>query len=156
MKPDDLHHRHLTALITGDLEGAAKLRTRFRAQDHEFAADILRAATAACLEYRFGPGAGLGAGPIDFDRLRAFMNELRDACRIAAPPPDYLAIESVVRALYGEPHLTEPLSEQRRSQALYSVLAYELGRHRWLRANSAHLVDRAKVRMTTWIIGHPA
>jgi hypothetical protein len=155
MKPDELHGTHITAIITGDLEAAAKLRAQFRAQDHGFAAEYLRAATAVCLEYRFGPGAGIGAGPIDYDRLRAFTSELRRAGRNTAPPSDYLAVEAVTRALYGEPHLAEPLNEQRRSQAHYTVLEYELSHHPWLRRNPGHLAERAKARMTAWVLGGP-
>ena len=153
MTPDALHRTHLTALITGELECAAMLRQQFQAKDHAIAAEHLRAATAVTLEYRFGPGAGLGAGPIDYNRLAAFMTELRQAGRGTVPPPDHLAVEAVTRALYGEPHLAEPLSEQRQSRAHCSAINYELGRHAWLKANPEHLVYYAKKRMTTWILG---
>jgi hypothetical protein len=155
MTPDALHRTHLTALVTGELDTAAKLRQQFHAKDHGIAAEHLRAAVAVVLEYRFGPGAGLGAGPIDYGRLGAFMTELRQAGREIVPPPDHLAVEAVTRALYGEPHLAEPLSEQRRSRAHYSAMAYELGRHDWLRANPEHVVYYARKRMTTWILGRP-
>lgn len=155
MTPDALHRTHLTALITGEVATAAKLRQQFHAKDHPIAAEHLRAATAVILEYRFGPGAGLGAGPIDYHRLRAFMTELRQAGQGTVPPRDHLGVEAVIRSLYGEGHLTEPLADQRRSQALYATLAHELGRHPWLRANPDHLVHYARKRMTTWILGHP-
>ncbi|MDN3241843.1 hypothetical protein [Glycomyces tritici] len=155
MTPDALHRTHLTALVTGKIDTAAKLRQQFQAKDHGIAAEHLLAAVAVVLEYRFGPGAGLGAGPIDYDRLGAFMTELRHACKSTMPPPDHLGVEAVIRALYGEPHLAAPLAEQRHSQALYTALAYELSRHHWLRANPEHLVHYARKRMTTWILGRP-
>ncbi|MFC3493187.1 hypothetical protein [Glycomyces rhizosphaerae] len=155
MTPDALHRTHLTALVTGEVETAAKLRQQFQTKDHGIAAEHLRAATAVTLEYRFGPGAGLGAGPIDYTRLAAFMTELRQAGRGVVPPHDHLAVEAITRALYGEPHLTEPLSDQRRSQAHYTALAYELRRYAWLKANPEHLVYFARKRMTTWTLGRP-
>lgn len=155
MTPEALHRTHLTALVTGEVETAEKLRRQFQARDHGIAAEHLRAATAVTLEYRFGPGAGLGAGPIDYERLGAFMTELRRGGRGTVPPPDHLAVEAVTRALYGEPHLTDPLSEQRRNQALHTALAYELGRYAWLKTNPEHLVYYARKRMTTWILGRP-
>jgi hypothetical protein len=153
MTPDALHTNHLTALVAGDLDAAARLRQQFRAMDHGIASEHLRAATAVILEYRFGPGAGLGASPIDRERLAAFMIELRQAGRATTPPPDYLAVEAVARALYGEPYLAEPLSDQRRSRAMYAVVQHELGRHAWLRDNQAYLVHQARERMKTWIMG---
>lgn len=155
MTPDALHRAHLTALVTGEVATAANLRQRFGVRDHAVAADHLRAATAVVLEYRFGPGAGLGAGPIDYARLAIFMTELREAGRGTVPPPDHLAVEAVTRALYGEPHLTEPLAEQRRSQAHYTALTHELAQHNWLMANPDHLVYYARKRMTTWLTGYP-
>ncbi|WP_205325854.1 hypothetical protein [Glycomyces sp. YM15] len=155
MTPEALHRTHLTALVTGEVDTAARLRHQFQAKDHGIAAEHLRAAVAVVLEYRFGPGAGLGAGLIDYNRLGEFMTELRQAGRGTVPPPDHLAVEAVTRALYGEPHLAEPLSEQRRSQAHYSALAHELARHPWLKANPEHLVHYARKRMTTWILGRP-
>lgn len=155
MTPDALHRTHLTALVTGEVDTAAKLRQQFQANDHGIAAELLQTAVAIVLEYRFGPGAGLGAGPIDYDRLGDFMAELRQAGRGTVPPRDHLAAEAAVRALYGEPHLTEPLGEQRRSQALYTVLAHELTRYPWLKANPEHLVHYARKRMTAWILGRP-
>ncbi|MFG3342352.1 hypothetical protein [Glycomyces sp. NPDC048151] len=152
MTLDPLHHNHLTALLTGDLDAAARLRQQFRADDHGTATELLRAATAVTLEYRFGPGAGLGASPIHHGRLAAFMSELRLAGRATLPPPDYLAVESVARALYGEPHLVQPLSDQRRTRAMYAVVDHELARYAWLRQHSGHLVDQARQRMTTWIL----
>ncbi|WP_205326714.1 hypothetical protein [Glycomyces sp. YM15] len=139
----------------GEVDTAAKLRQQFTARDHGIAAEHLRAAVAVVLEYRFGPGAGLGAGPIDYGRLGDFMSELRQAGRGAVPPPDHLGVEAVARSLYGEPHLSEPLSEQRCNQAHYTALAHELRHHGWLRANPEHLVHYARKRMTTWILGSP-
>ncbi len=153
MKPDELHREHLTAVVGGALEAAARLRVGFAAKDHGIDAEHLRAAVAVCLEYRFGPGAGLGAGPIDFERLGAFMTEVRNAAQGLEPPPDFLAVEAAVRSLYGEPHLMEPLSDQRRGQALYTVLEHEIRRHSWLQANPGHLVERARRRMAVWILG---
>jgi hypothetical protein len=153
MKPDELHHRHLSALITGDLDTAASLRVRFGPRDHRTAVELLRAAVAVCLECRLGPGAGLGAGPVDHDALAVLMEEIRRAGAGAEPPPDYLAIEAAVRSLYGEPHLLEPLSDQQRGPALYALLSTQVGRYPWLRANPGHVVDRAKAVMTTWILG---
>ncbi|MBO3734691.1 hypothetical protein [Glycomyces niveus] len=155
MTPDALHRAHLTALVTGEIATAANLRQRFQVRDHAFAADLLRAATAVVLEFRFGPGAGLGAGPIDYIRLGAFMTEMRQAGRSTVPPPDHLAVEAVTRALYGEPHLAEPLTEQRQSQAHYTALIHELSQHHWLKANPDHLVFHARKRMTVWILGRP-
>ncbi len=152
MKPEALHREHLTALLKGDLEGAARLRKQFGPRDHVGSAEFLRAAVAVCVEFRFGPGAGLGAGPVDFERLAAFMTELRRAGRGVEPPPDYLAVEAVIRSLYGEPHLIEPLGEQQRSQAHFTALEFELRRHAWLKANPEHLVERARQRMTAWLL----
>ncbi|KPC67382.1 hypothetical protein ADL26_20870, partial [Thermoactinomyces vulgaris] len=90
----------------------------------EVAVEYLRAATAVALEYRFGPGAGMGAGPVDHDELTAFMSEVRAAALGTEPPPDFLAVEAIVRALYGEPHLLEPLSSEQRSQASFTALRH--------------------------------
>lgn len=153
MTPEELHRKHLTALIAGSPEDAAQVRERFRPLDHTTAAQYLRAAVAASLEYRFGPGAGLGAGPVDHDEFTAFMAELRHDGHAVEPPPDHLAIESAVRSLYGEPHLLEPLSEHQQTGAHYALLCKQTGDHPWLRANPGHLIDRAKAIMTTWILG---
>lgn len=153
MTLDALHQNHLTALLSGDLDAAAKLRQQFAAKDHGIATELLRAATAVTLEFRFGPGAGLGAPAIDAALLAAFMAEVRGAGRATLPPPDYLAVEAVARALYGEPHLVQPLSDQRCSRAMYTVLDHELNRHVWLRLNTGHLIHLARQRMTTWILG---
>lgn len=153
MTPEQLHRSHLKALAAGDIGGAAHLRRQFSPVDRSTAVEYLRATTAVCLEYRFGPGAGLGAGPADPDTLRAFMNELRAAGRTAEPPPDFLAVESAVRSLYGEPHLLEPLSRQRRSTALYTVLVHQIRRHPWLAANLDPIIDRAQQLMKVWVLG---
>jgi len=155
MKPEDLHRDHVSALVAGDLETAATIRRQFSANDRSFAVDYLRGTTAICLEYRFGPGAGLGAGPVDHDELASFMTEVRETTRGAEPPPDYLAIEAVVRSLYGEPHLLEPLTDHQRSQALYSVLLLQTRRFPWLATNLDHTFGRAKLLITTWILGRP-
>ena len=153
MKP--LQRKHLTALIQGDLDAAATLRPQFGVHDRNGANELLRAATAVCLEYRFGPGAGLGGSPVDRDDLAAFMTEVREAGRGSVPVIDYLAIEAVVRSLYGEPHLFEPLDAQQRSQALYAALRHQVTRHQWIGANPDHTIERAKQLMTTWILGIP-
>jgi hypothetical protein len=113
--------------------------------------EFLRAVTAVCLECRFGSGAGLGAGPIDFDELAAFTAEMRRSCRGAEPPPDFLAIEAAVRSLYGEPHLAEPLEGPRFSQALRNALGHEVRRNRWISAHPGQVVDRAELTMTGWL-----
>jgi hypothetical protein len=124
---------NLAALLKGDIEKAAELRAHLvKPEARELAAEYLRAATAVALEYRFGPGAGMGAGPVDYDELTAFMGEVRTAALDAEPPPDFLAVEAIVRALYGEPHLLEPLGSEQRSQAGYTALRYQLARHRWI------------------------
>ncbi|GAA1662768.1 hypothetical protein GCM10009830_05080 [Glycomyces endophyticus] len=148
-----LHHDHLAALITGDLDRAARLRERFRAHDHGIAVDLLRAAAAVCLEHRFGPGAGLGAGPVDHDVLTDFMGEVRAAHRCTEPPPDYLAVEAVIRSLYGEPHLLEALDVHPRSQALYTVLCRQTSRHPWLAANPDRTIARARELAVVWLLG---
>ncbi|MQM28380.1 hypothetical protein [Glycomyces albidus] len=153
MKPEELHHRHLSALVTGDLDAAASLRGRFSPGDHRTAVELLRAAVAVCLECRLGPGAGLGAGPVDHDALAALMDEIRRAGAGTEPPPDYLAIEAAVRSLYGEPHLLEPLSDQQRGPVLYALLSSQVARSPWLRANPDRVVERAKAVMTVWLLG---
>jgi hypothetical protein len=155
MEPHELHREHLVALLTGDLEAAAQLRPRLGRDGQAPATEFLRAATAVCLEYRFGPGAGIGAGPIDYDELAAFIAELRHAGRAEEPPPDYLAVEAVVRSFYGEPHLIEPLERRQRSQALYTALQHQVRRHPWLAANAAWVAERARQTWTIWLIGRP-
>lgn len=155
MKSYDLQRDHLAALLTGDLEAAARLRPRLGRDGEHTATEFLRAATAVSLEYRFGPGAGIGAGPIDFDELAAFMAEVRQAGRASEPPPDFLAVEAVVRSFYGEPHLIEPLELRQRSQALYTALQHQVHRHRWLATHAAWVVDRAKQTMLIWLLGRP-
>ncbi|THV30213.1 hypothetical protein [Glycomyces paridis] len=153
MKPEELHRRHLAALITGDAAETERVRRWFKPLDHATAAMYLRAAVAASLEYRFGPGAGLGAGPIDYDELAAFTAEIRRSSDTAEPPPDHLAIESVVRALYGEPHLLEPLAEHQRAATHHVLLRKQIEARPWLGANPGHLIDRAKTTMTAWVLG---
>jgi hypothetical protein len=155
MKPEELQRKHLAALIAGSPEEAAKVRQWFGPPDRTTAGQYLRAAVAVCLEYRFGPGAGLGAGPVDHDALTAFMAETRGSGHGTEPPPDHLAIESAVRSLYGEPHLLEPLGEHQRASAHYAVLRKQVEAHPWLGDNPGRLIDRAKAIMTTWILGHP-
>lgn len=153
MTPEELHRKHLTALIAGSLEEAEKVRERFKPLDRKTAVRHLRAAVAASLEFRFGPGAGLGARPVDHDEFTAFMAELRRDGDGIEPPLDHLAIESAVRSLYGEPHLLEPLGERRQNSAHYAVLRKQVDDYPWLRANPGHLIDRAKAIMTAWILG---
>lgn len=152
MKPEQLHRNHLTALISGDHEKAANLRGHFSRSDHDTAVQFLRAATAISLEYRFGPGAGLGAGPVDYDELAAFMAEARRMCEGTEPPPDFLAVEAVVRSLYGEPHLIEPLRRQQHSQALYLALTIQTRHHPWLAAHPDWVLDRAKQTSLIWLL----
>lgn len=153
MKTEELHRSHLTALIAGTAEDAERVRRWFGPADRDTAGRYLRAAVAACLEYRFGPGAGLGAGPVDHDEFTAYMAEIRRDRRGAEPPPDPLAIESALRSLYGEPHLLEPLSEHQRTAAHHALLRKQVEAHPWLGANPAHLVDRAEAIMTAWVPG---
>lgn len=153
MTPEALHRSHMTALIAGDLNQAADLRRRFGPRDTTTAANLLRATVAVCLESRLGPGAGLGAGPINFDELAAFMRQIRATGFGVEPPLDFLAVEAVVRSLYGEDHLTEPLSAQAKSTALYTVMRHQVRAHRWLGANPGIVIDRAQAVMTTWLLG---
>lgn len=155
MKPYDLQRKHLSALLTGDLDAASRLRARLGRDGEASATEFLRAATAVSLEYRFGPGAGIGAGPVDYDELAAFMAELRFAGRTSEPPPDYLAVEAVVRSLYGEPHLIDPLEGRQRSRALYTALRHQTLRHPWLAANPEWVAERAKQTMMIWLLGRP-
>jgi hypothetical protein len=155
MRPHDLQRDHLVAIITGDLDRAARLRPRLGRDGRQSATDFLRAATAVCLEYRFGPGAGIGAGPIDYCELAAFMSEVRQAGRASDPPPDYLAVEAVVRSFYGEPHLIEPLEPRQHSQALYTALQHQVRRHPWLAARAEWVVERAKQTNLIWLLGLP-
>jgi hypothetical protein len=152
MTSEELHRNHLAAFITGDLETAANLRQQFKPADHATAVEFLRAATAVTLEYRFGPGAGLCAR-LHHDELAAFMAELRQAGRASEPPPDYLAIEAVVRSLYGEAHLLEPLRHEQRHQALYTALAHQVHTYPWLAANPDTLIDRARLTAASWLLG---
>lgn len=151
MIPEALQRNHMIALIRGDLAGAAGFRKRFGPGEGETAEAFLRATVAVCLEPRFGPGAGLGAGPIDFDALAAFMRQIRAAGLDRSPAPDFLAVEAVVRALYGEPHLTEPLTSQAKSAAMYMVLRHQVRAHRWLGSHADTVVDRARAVVETWI-----
>jgi hypothetical protein len=153
VKPDEYHHAHLAALIQGDPCAAARHPQWFGPHDHKTAIELLRATAAVCLEPRFGPGAGLGAGPVDYDELPVFMAEIRRAGLGAEPPPDFLAVEAVVRSLYGEPHLLEPLTPQAKSAALYTIVQHQARAHQWLTANTDTVIDRAKTVMTTWLIG---
>jgi hypothetical protein len=155
MKTFELQRDHLVAILTGDLEGAARLRPRLGRDGEHAATELLRAATAVSLEYRFGPGAGIGASPIDFDELALFMAEVRHGGRASEPPPDYLAVEAVVRSFYGEPHLIEPLERRQRSQALFTALQHQVHRHPWLAAHAAWVAERAKQTMTIWLLGRP-
>lgn len=152
MNAGALQREHLAALLAGDLDRAAKLREHLvKPEAREVAVEYLRAATAVCLEYRFGPGAGLGAGPVDHDELTAFMGELRAAGRGSEPPPDYLAVEAVVRALYGEPHLLEALSSEQRSQASFTALCHQLARYKWIGRHPETTIDRAKYLAMLWM-----
>ncbi|WP_030161064.1 hypothetical protein [Glycomyces sp. NRRL B-16210] len=153
MKPEELHRKHLTALIAGTPADAERIRQWFQPVDHKTAAEYLRAAVAVCLEYRFGPGAGLGAGPVDPDEFAAFMAEVRQSGHGTEPPLDHLAIESAVRALYGEGHLLEPLGEHERTSAHYALLRKQINAYPWLEDNPDHLIDHARATMTTWILG---
>lgn len=153
MKPALLHRDHLRALAAADLDAASKIRVQLGLQGRRIAVDYLRAAVAVCLESSFGPGAGLGAGPIDYEDLAAFMAEVRAANRAEEPPPDHLAVEAVIRSLYGEPHLIEPLSDSQRSRALYLVLRHQLSRYPWLGANFDAVIERARQVMTAWVLG---
>ncbi|WP_030160440.1 hypothetical protein [Glycomyces sp. NRRL B-16210] len=144
MTPETLQHSHLAALITGDLAEAEKLRELFHESDRAYAVELLRAATAVCLEYRFGPGAGSGAGPVDHDELTEFMAEVRAEGNGVGPPPNYLDIEAVIRSLYGEGHLLAPLDEDRRSQALWHALRHQVSRYRWIKTHPDQTIDRAK------------
>jgi hypothetical protein len=153
VKPDEYHRAHLAALIQGDASEAAKLRQWFGPHDHDTAIDLLRASAAVCLEPRFGPGAGLGAGPVDYDELPVFMAEVRRTSLGTEPPPDFLAVEAAVRSLYGEPHLLEPLAPQAKSTAHYTILQHQARAHRWLATHTDTVIDRAKAMMTAWIIG---
>jgi hypothetical protein len=152
VKPEEYHRAHLAALIQGDPDAAAKHRQWFGPHDHDTAIDLLRAAAAVCLEPRFGPGAGLGAGPVDYDELPVFMAEIRHAGLGAEPPPDFLAVEAAVRSLYGEPHLLEPLTPQAKSTALYTIVQHQTRAHRWLATHTDTVIDRAKAIMTTWLL----
>jgi hypothetical protein len=153
VKPEQIHRGHVTAMIQGDLGSAAKLRQRFGPRDHDIAVEYLRAAAAVCIEPRFGPGAGLGAGPVDYEALPSFMAEVRRAGLGSEPPPDFLALEAAVRSLYGEVHLLEPLAPQARSAALYTLVRHQVRAHPWLAANPDTVVDRAKQVMTAWLLG---
>lgn len=155
MKPYDVQRDHLVALLTGDLDRAASLRPLLDRDGRDSATEFMRAAAAVCLEYRFGPGAGIGAGPIDYEELAAFMAEVRQAGRAAEPPPDYLAVEAVVRSFYGEPHLVEPLERRQRTQALYTALQHQVRRHPWLAAHAEWVVERARQTNMIWLLGHP-
>jgi hypothetical protein len=80
MNTGDLQREHLAALLKGDFEKAAELRAHLmKPEARELAVEYLRAAAAVVLEYRFGPGAGIEAGPVDYDELTAFMGEVRAA-----------------------------------------------------------------------------
>jgi hypothetical protein len=153
MKSEEYHRAHLAALIQGDPATAAKYRQWFKPYDHSTAIELMRATAAVCLEPRFGPGAGLGAGPVDFDELPVFMAEIRRAGLGLEPPPDFLAVEAAVRSLYGEPHLLEPLTPQAKSAALYTIVQHQTRAHNWLKANTGTVIDRAKAVMTTWLLG---
>jgi hypothetical protein len=60
-------------------------------------------------------------------------------------------VEAIVRALYGEPHLLEPLGSEQRSQAGYTALRHQLSRHRWIAQHSAITIDRAKYLVMIWM-----
>jgi hypothetical protein len=153
MTPAELHREHLAALVTGDLEAAAKLRERFDRHGDQTARLLLRAAVAVCLETRFGPGAGCGAGPADHDTLTAYMSELRAAGHDSASPPDYLDVEAAIRSLYGEQHLFDALSDAEASQALYALLADFAYRHPWLKTDSRYLYERSQQIVLYWAGG---
>jgi hypothetical protein len=153
VKPAEYHRAHLVALIHGDLGAAGKHRLWFGPHDHNTAVELLRAAAAVCLEPRFGPGAGLGAGPVDFDELPVFMAEVRRSGLGSEPPPDFLAVEAAVRSLYGEPHLLEPLTPQAKSAALFAIVQHQTRAHRWFATNADRLIDRAKALGTIWLLG---
>jgi hypothetical protein len=154
MKPaDDLHREHLAALVTGDLETATNLRKRFDPHGDQTARHLLRAAVAACLETRFGPGAGRGASPADHDTLTAYMAELRAAGQDGSTPPDYLDVEAAIRSLYGEQHLYDALSDTEASQALYALLADFTHRHPWLKTDTRYLYERSQQTVLYWACG---
>ncbi|WP_030144377.1 hypothetical protein [Glycomyces sp. NRRL B-16210] len=150
MNPEQPQRDHIKALIAGDLALAAKARTRFGSHEHESALQHLRATVAVCLEYRFGPGAGLGAGRVDRDALGAFMVEVRKSSRTVEPPVDFLAVEGIIRSLYGEPHLLDPLSSAKRSAALYALLRHQVRAHPWIAGNADTMIDRAQQVMKAW------
>lgn len=79
----------------------------------------------------------------------------KHAGRASEPPPDYLAVEAVVRSLYGEPHLIEPFERRQRTQAMYIALQHQVHRHPWLATHAAWVVERAKQTNVIWLLGRP-
>ncbi|MEU6860350.1 hypothetical protein AB0B28_15950 [Glycomyces sp. NPDC046736] len=157
MTPEQRQREHLTYLITGDLTAAADLREQFADHSRTSAAEHVRAAAAVCLEFRFGPGAGRGAGAIDRDELAAFMSEIRQSNHDIKPSLDLLAVEAAVRSLYGEPHLVESpgidVFGDAFASAFYTALRHQVRAHPWLAANPGYVVDRARQLMMFWLLG---
>ncbi|MCH7231837.1 hypothetical protein L0U85_13380 [Glycomyces sp. L485] len=147
MTPEQMHRASIKALALGERDTADELRKRFSESDHRLSVLYMYGVTCVVLRYRFGEEED----GLDFTELQRFIAEMRHDYRNAEPPLEYLNIEAVIRAPYGEEYLLDEMNWREKYFSFYRVLRQLVERRPDIKEDLDQIITRTQKLIEHWI-----
>lgn len=149
MKPEQLHRSYVTAIALREHRRAGDLRQQFGKHDHKTAYYYVMATCMVALEHRFGD---IEETDLDHAELVRFLTELRTDFRHAEPPLDFLAIEALIRSIYGEDYLLEYLTGTEQDLCARILLFCQVDKTPRLREGLDDAITKAQKIIAIWLL----
>lgn len=105
MDRDELFREHNRAMALGDGARARELHAQIKDEDREDHYDYVTALFTIAVVHRLGEEPSV-------ETIKRFVDEMASDYRKAEPPLDSSALESLIRALYGESDLLDGVSAE--------------------------------------------
>jgi len=144
MESNQLFRETVRAIALGDAERAKQLDAQIPDADRSSYFVFLSAVMAGAVDHHFQDDHSR-------DAIAKFVNELRYEYRKANPPIKPLAIETVLRAFFGEDHLLDEVTSEDQMLAAYPVIRSIAYRSEHMRDNLDKYLDDAEMLARQWV-----
>ena len=143
MAVNEVFRRTVRAIALGDAVAAAELDSQIPDSDRADYFTFLFAVAAGAIDHYF-------ENDHSRDTIVRFVNELRHEFRKADPPIKPLAIEALIRAVFGEDHLSDDVSSADQALACYPIIRSITHRSEHMQDNVDKYLDDAELLAREW------
>lgn len=137
-------HQLLKAQALRDTKTADRINAELTDAEREHYFLMTMALFASALEVR------LGETPTR-EQIDAFVNEMRYDYRDATPKMNFLAVEALIRALYGEEELADDISAADQYRVQVSTIVKVVSQSAQMQAQLDDYLSNAETLATQWI-----